>query len=130
MDIFKIVLIGITGGMASLFLKEYRREYAVITGLVTAVIVMSYSVECLISVIKSIRYITEKSGVDIKYFTIVLKVVGVAYVSQFGGELLRDCGEGAVASKVELAGKIFILYLTVPVITSFLNVCIEAVSRI
>ena len=130
MDIFKIVLIGITGGMLSLFLKEYRREYAVVSGLITAAIVMNYSVECLMSVMKSIQYITEKSGVDIKYFTIVLKVVGVAYVSQFGGELLRDCGEGAVASKVELAGKIFILYLTIPIITSFLNVCIEAVSSI
>lgn len=130
MDIFKIVLIGMAGGMLSLFLKDYRREYAVITGLITAAIVMNYSVECLVNVIKSIRYITEKSGVDIKYFTIVLKVVGVAYVSQFGGELLRDCGEGAVASKVELAGKIFILYLTIPIITSFLNVCIEAVNRI
>ena len=130
MDIFKIVLIGMTGGMLSLFLKEYKREYAVVTGLITAAIVMSSSVECLMSVIESIRYITEKSGVDIKYFTIILKVVGVAYVSQFGGELLRDCGEGAVASKVELAGKIFILYLTTPIITSFLNVCIEAVNKV
>ena len=130
MDIFKIVLIGMTGGMLSLFLKDYRRESAVVVGLITAIVVMSYSVECLLGVIKSIRYITEKSGVDMKYFTIILKVVGVAYLSQFGGELLRDCGEGAVASKVELAGKIFILYLTVPIITSFLNVCIEAVGRI
>lgn len=130
MDIFKIVLIGMTGGMLSLFLKEYKREYAVVTGLITAAIVMNCSVECLMSVIDSIRYITEKSGVDIKYFTIILKVVGVAYVSQFGGELLRDCGEGAVASKVELAGKIFILYLTTPIITSFLNVCIEAVNKV
>ena len=127
MDIFKIVLIGMTGGMLSLFLKEYKREYAVVTGLITAAIVMNCSVECLMSVIDSIRYITEKSGVDIKYFTIILKVV---YVSQFGGELLRDCGEGAVASKVELAGKIFILYLTTPIITSFLNVCIEAVNKV
>lgn len=130
MDILKIVLIGMAGGLLSLFLRDYKREYSVLVGLVTAAAVISYSAECLVNVIKSIRYITEKSGVDIKYFTIVLKVVGVAYISQFGGELLRDCGEGAVASKVELAGKIFILYLTVPIITSFLNVCIEAVNRI
>lgn len=130
MDILKIVLIGMAGGLLSLFLRDYKREYSILVGLVTAAAVISYSAECLVNVIKSIRYITEKSGVDIKYFTIVLKVVGVAYISQFGGELLRDCGEGAVASKVELAGKIFILYLTVPIITSFLNVCIEAVNRI
>ena len=130
MDILKIVLIGMAGGLLSLFLRDYKREYSVLVGLVTAAAVISYSAECLVNVIKSIRYITEKSGVDIKYFTIVLKVFGVAYISQFGGELLRDCGEGAVASKVELAGKIFILYLTVPIITSFLNVCIEAVNRI
>lgn len=130
MDILKIVLIGMTGGMLSLFLKEYRREYAVLVGLAAAAAVLGYSAERIVGVTESIRYITEKSGVDIKYFTIVLKVVGAAYITQFGGELLRDCGEGAVASKVELAGKIFILYLTIPVITSFLNVCIEAVNRI
>lgn len=130
MDIFKITLMGIAGGMLSLFLKDYKREYAIAVGLVTAALVLNYSLECLVNVIKSIRYITEKSGVDIQYFNIVLKVVGVAYIAQFGGELLRDCGEGAVASKVELAGKIFILYLTVPIITSFLNVCIEAVEKI
>lgn len=130
MDIFKIVLIGISGGMISLFLREYKREYAVLAALVTAVLVLNYSADCIISVIESIRYITEKSGVDIKYFTLVLKVVGVAYISQFGGELLRDCGENAVASKVELAGKVFILYLTIPIISSFLNVCIEAVERL
>lgn len=130
MDIFKIVLIGITGGMMSLFLKEYKKEYAIITALVTAVFVMSESVGCIVNVIESIRYITEKSGVDIKYFTLVLKVVGVAYVCQFGAELLRDCGENSVASKIELGGKIFIMYLTIPIISSFLNVCIEAVNSI
>ncbi len=130
MDIFKIVLTGLAGGMLSLFLREYRREYAVITGLVTAAAVLGFSLDALTEVIKSIRFITEKSGVDIKYFTIISKVVGIAYISQFGGELLRDCGENAVASKVELAGKIFILYLTTPIISSFLNVCIEAVNKI
>lgn len=130
MDIFKLILIGITGAAISMFLKEYKREYAMLAGLVTAIVIMSGSIDCLLSVIKSIRYITEKSGVDIKYFTIILKVVGVAYISQFGGELLRDCGEGSIASKIELAGKIFILYLTIPIITSFLNVCIEAVNKI
>ncbi|MDY3030596.1 MAG: SpoIIIAC/SpoIIIAD family protein [Clostridia bacterium] len=130
MDIFKIVLTGLAGGMLSLFLREYRREYAVITGLATAAAVLGFSLDALTEVIKSIRFITEKSGVDIKYFTIISKVVGIAYISQFGGELLRDCGENAVASKVELAGKIFILYLTTPIISSFLNVCIEAVNKI
>ena len=51
-------------------------------------------------------------------------------MSQLGAEILRDAGEGAIASKVEAAGKISILLLTMPVITSFLRLCLKAVNSI
>lgn len=130
MDIFKIVAIGLSGGIAALFLKNYKSEYAVLISLVTAAVILLYVSDSIAALSEQMRILTEKSGVDIKYFKIVIKVVGVAYITQFAGELLRDAGEGAIASKIELAGKIFILCLTMPVITSFLEVCIEAVSYI
>lgn len=130
MDIFKIVAIGLSGGIAALFFKNYKSEYAVLISLVTAAVILLYVSDSIAALSEQMRILTEKSGVDIKYFKIVIKVVGVAYITQFAGELLRDAGEGAIASKIELAGKIFILCLTMPVITSFLEVCIEAVSYI
>ena len=67
---------------------------------------------------------------DKKYFEIILKVVCIAYITQYGGELLKDCGENAIAAKVYLAGKLFILYVTMPVVQGFLEVCIETMGHI
>ncbi len=130
MDIFKIIGIGLTGGILSMTVKQYRREYGLLVGLATAICILFLTLDTLGTVIGQISLITEKSGVDTRYFTAVMKVVGVAYITQFGAEILRDGGEGAVAMKVELAGKIFILGLTLPIITEFLEVCVNALSAV
>ena len=130
MDITRIVGIGICGGICALFLKNYKSEYAIMISIATAVIVLLSVTDTMAELMTQIGELTKKSGVDEKYFKIVIKVVGVAYITQFAGELLRDAGEGAIASKIELAGKVFILYLTMPVLAGFLEVCIEAVNSI
>lgn len=128
MDIFKIIGIGLAGGILSMTIRQYRKEYAVLVGLATVLLILFMALDTLETVLAQIQLITEKSGVDARYFTAVIKVVGVAYVTQFGAEILRDGGENAIALKVELAGKIFILGLTLPIITEFLEVCINALS--
>lgn len=130
MDIFKIIGIGFTGGILSLALKQYKKEYALLTGLATVIIILFFTVDTLENVISQMILITEKSGVDTRYFVAVMKVVGVAYVTQFGSEILRDSGENAIALKVEMAGKIFILGLTIPIVTEFLEVCINALGAV
>ena len=130
MDIFKVIAIGLTGGLVSLFLKEYKKEFALVASIVTAMMILLYVSEAVVEVVDTVLLITEKSGVDKKYFEIILKVVGIAYITQYGGELLKDCGENAIAAKVYLAGKLFILYVTMPVVQGFLEVCIETMGHI
>jgi len=130
MDIFKVIAIGFTGGLVSLFLKEYKKEFALVASIVTAMMILLYVSEAVVEVVDTVLLITEKSGVDKKYFEIILKVVGIAYITQYGGELLKDCGENAIAAKVYLAGKLFILYVTMPVVQGFLEVCIETMGHI
>ncbi len=130
MDIFKVIGIGLTGGILAVILKQYKNEYALLLGLATAALILFMTLDTVESAIGQIRLITERSGVDMRYFTAVMKVVGVAYITQFGAQLLRDGGENAIAMKVELAGKVFILGLTMPIITDFLEVCINALSAV
>ena len=133
MDIFKIIGVGLIGGILSMTVKQYKKEYALLVALATVTVILFFTLDTLetaISQISQISLITEKSGVDTRYFTAVMKVVGVAYITQFGAEILRDGGEGAIALKVELAGKVFILGLTLPIVTEFLEVCVNALSAV
>ena len=118
-DIFKIIGFALAGGLLSLTLKEYRKDFAVLVGIATAVAVLMLSADMIGDVL-----------VEFSALTAVIKVVGVAYITQFAAEVLRDSGENAVALKVELAGKVFILGLTLPIIKSFLEVCIGALESI
>lgn len=127
-DIFKIIGVGLVGGILSITVKQYRKEYAVLVGLATVLVILFFTLGTLETAIGQISLITEKSGVDTRYFTAVIKVVGVAYITQFGAEILRDGGEGAIALKVEMAGKVFILGLTIPIVAEFLEVCVNALS--
>ena len=130
MDIFKIISIGLVGGILSMTVRQYKKEYAALVGLAVITVILFFTLDTLGETIRTVSDVTEKSGVDAKYFTAVIKVVGVAYITQFASEILRDGGENAIAVKVELAGKVFILGLTLPIVTEFLEVCINALSAV
>ena len=129
-EIIKVTALGIVGGIIAMTVGQYRRDFGMLTGLIGAIIVFAYAAQWLSGVISGLRALIEETGVDIKYFTSVIKVVGIAYITQFGAEILRDRGENAIALKLELAGKIFIMSLTLPIISDFLHACIEAVKMI
>lgn len=127
-ELIKITAIGLIGGLLALTLKKQKPEMALVISLVTSVIIAGEMMAGIGDLIWQIRDIIEECGIDIKYFGVCIKAVGLAYVSQFAAEILRDSGEGAIASKVEAAGKIAILLLTMPVLTAFLRLCMKAVN--
>ncbi len=129
-DLVRLVGVGFIGGMLALAVKKERSEIALLIALATSVILLISVTEKIGGIINDMLILIESCGVDIKYFSLALKAVGIAYISQFAAELLRDCGEGAIASKVETVGKIFILSLVMPVMASFLELCVKVVSTI
>lgn len=129
-ELLKIAGVGFIGGMLALTVKKDKPEAALMTALGTSVLILISVTEKIGGIINDLRIMTENCGVDIKYFVIAIKAVGIAYIAQFAAEILRDCGEGAIASKVEAAGKIFILSLAMPVMTSFLELCVRVVNGI
>lgn len=129
-ELLKIAGVGFIGGMLALTIKKDKPEAALMTALGTSVLILISVTEKIGGIINDLRIMIENCGVDIKYFVIAIKAVGIAYIAQFAAEILRDCGEGAIASKVEAAGKIFILSLAMPVMTSFLELCVRVVNGI
>ena len=56
---------------------------------------------------------------------ITIKIVGIAYISEFSTQALKDAGETAIASKVELAGKLIITVMTLPLIKQFTDLMLS-----
>ena len=129
-DIIRLIGTGFAGGMLALMIRKHRPEFALLIALVTSAIILAGTIEWLSEIMNGLRQIIEECGVDTRYFSMIAKVIGTAYITQFAAEILRDSGENAVASKIEAAGKICILALTLPVLASFMELCIGVVNRV
>lgn len=122
MDIFKIVGLGLAAAILAVFVKNWRAEIAIMISVAAAIIIFLAVAPYLKAVLETFEDISNQIGLDIKYITVVLKVIGIAYVTQFGAELCRDAGESAIASKIEFGGKVMIMALSMPIMYQFLEV--------
>ncbi len=127
MDIFKIAGIGIAAAVFAVFIKGWRPELAIQVSLIATIIILAAVLPYLKVVADMLRDIIAQADIESKYIGIVLKIVGIAYIAQFASELCRDAGEGAIASKIEIAGKIIIMTMSMPIIYSLLEVVNEII---
>jgi len=130
LNIFEIIAIGVIGALLSVTLKSYRPEYGLMTGIVTGILIILLTTKNFITVINEIGQIVNKTGINTEYFKITLKVIGISYITQFAAEVCKDAGENAIAAKVDAAGKICVMLLTVPVISGFLNMIINMLNAL
>ncbi len=127
MDIFKIAGIGLAATVLAVFVKNWKPELAIQISLIATVIIFASVLPYLKTLIDMFKDISNKSGIETRYIGIVLKVIGIAYVAQFASELCKDAGESAIASKIEVAAKVIIMTLSMPVIYSLLEVVNEII---
>ncbi len=73
------------------------------------------------SVIQLIQDLAAQANIHTVYLQTILKIIGIAYIAEFGAQISRDAGHAAIASKIELAGKIFILVLAIPIIKAVIE---------
>lgn len=128
MDVFKLAAIALTGAVLSLTVKQYKQDIAVLTGLITGLVILFYVCSGVGDIFSQLSEIIEKSGVKMEYIAAIIKILGVCIISQFSAEVCRDAGQNAIASKLEMAGKILILTFTLPIISDFLDICIKTVN--
>ena len=127
MEMAGLAAFGLTGTFLALVLKKENPQFAILTALATGVLLFLQICSPLGELLDMLREMAEQAGVAEGYFGIVLKVISIAYLSQFASQLCADAGEGAVAAKIELAGKVLIMAISIPVLTEVLHVVLTLV---
>jgi stage III sporulation protein AD len=125
MEILQIAGLGVAATITILVIKAEKPEVAIQISIVTGIVIIILLISKLSAVLELINSYARKINIDMAYFSTLLKIVGVAYIAEFGAEICRDTGETSIASKIELAGKVIIAVLAVPIITSLLELIIN-----
>jgi len=108
-------------------LRQQRPEMAVLVSLAAAAVILLFLADRIWQAITLLEDLARRAGVRDAYMLVLLKVMGIAYLAELGSQVCRDAGESAMASKVELAGKLAILILAIPVVTAVVNAILTAV---
>ena len=120
MKISVIIGIALIAMILCVLLKGYRPEYSVFLSLTAGILILLMTLDALVPVMETLIELIEISGQGREAFTILLKALGVCFITQLAS--CKDAGEGAIASKVELAGKVVILLLAMPLFEQIIGV--------
>ncbi len=127
MEVIKIVGVSIFAVIMIIILKNYRPEMALVLSIITGIGIMLYAISKMSSVINVLNDLVSKSGVNTDFLLIIIKVIGIAYIVEFGKNVCIDVGQSSIATKLEMAGKVVIVVLTIPLISSLVNVLVGLV---
>ncbi len=117
----KIALLGIAAVLIAVKLKNVQPEYGIFIGVAAGLIIFGFSVTRLQVILSEIEKIRQYLSVHSSYVAVVIKVVGIAYISEFSSNLCRDAGYSGIASQIEMFGKLTILVMSLPVLTALLD---------
>ncbi len=117
----KIVLIGLTGVFLAMLAGQVHREYGYWIAVGVSVLIFSYGISQISMIAAAVRDFEEAVGLQHEYITILLKMAGIAYLSQFAVSLCRDAGQGAIAGQISFVGKISMLIISLPVLEALVK---------
>ena len=118
----KIAVLAITGAFLTAQLKNLKPEYGQVLLIAMGVFLFFFALSYLDGIKEMIEALTSMITVPKTYLTILIKMVGIAYVCEFASNLCKDAGCQTIGSQVEMIGKLSIIFISVPVVTSLIDV--------
>ena len=124
-NIAKIAAVGIIAAILTVMIRRTNPETALQLSIAAGVMIVLMAASELAEAVGFIEELRGELGEAYDALGDVVKIIGVAYIAEFSTSALRDAGEGAIASKVELAGKLIIAVMTLPLIRQFTQMILE-----
>ena len=124
-DVIRIIGIGLLALIIIVILKQYKPEFAIYVSMIAGVLILVLSIQKLTGIINLLQSLANKTYVNKSFLSILLKITGIAFITEFAVSICSDAGEKAIASKIEIGSKVIIIAMSIPIITSLLELVIE-----
>jgi stage III sporulation protein AD len=125
MDVVRLVGFGMAAALLALSIRGQRPEMAVLLSLAAGLAIFAALAGRLEGIVRVLSGMAETAALPSGVLWLILRVVGISYLTEFGAQMCRDAGEGGIASKVELGGRILVLALSVPVLLALMQMMME-----
>lgn len=121
MDAFTVAGFAVVAALFAFTVKQYKPELAVYIGIAAGAVLLIGAVASAKGVIDAVKSFASSYGIGSDIVALVIKTIGLTYIVQVAAQICRDMGEGALAVKTELAGKLMLLMLALPFVSELLG---------
>jgi len=128
MNISSLVGLALICASIIVLLRNYSPEFAIPISAITSIIILIVSIVFVNEIFEKITEIASLSAITSSNLKMIFKSLGVCYIVQIGKDVCNDCGETALADKVDLAGKITIAAMSIEIITQVVEIVLEIVN--
>ena len=124
MNIVQIVAAGLISALLAITIKKQVPEFALLISIGASVLIFFMIFPMLSETVQVLNDLSAITGTQAANIVIILKIIGIAYISEFGSQVCKDAGETAIASKIELGGKVIIMLSSVPILYGLIDIII------
>ena len=125
MDLIKVIGIAFLTLIFTIILKQYRKDFAIYVVIVGGALILLSSLETFKNIIDFINRLSNKSNISSDFIKLLIKITSISILLEFAINVCKDSGESAIASKIDLGGKIIVISMSIPVISTMLNGLLE-----
>ena len=126
-DVMKLVGLAIISTILCMVIKKDRPEMAMFIGVLTGIMILLSVTYKLNLIIDSINDLAHKANIPTMYISLIIKLIGIAYLIEFAIQICKDCGEGNIASKLEFGGKIIVMTMSFPILVSIIDMILNII---
>ena len=125
MEIVKIIGIGLIALIIIIILRQYKPEFAIYVSIVAGVLILLISISNISGVINLLKDISNRANINSEFLGIILKITGIAILTELAVSICQDSGEKSIANKIDIGGKVIIITISLPIISSLLETILK-----
>ncbi|MCI8517371.1 MAG: stage III sporulation protein AD [Hungatella sp.] len=116
-----IAVIGLVSVLLAVQLKTVKGEYGVYLVFGAAVVIFFYGLSKLETVLETLRAVQSYIRIDGIYIGVLMKMIGITYITEFASGICKDAGFGSLGGQIEIFGKLSMLAVSMPVLSALLE---------
>ena len=125
MDIIKIIGVALITLRIIIILKQYRPEFVIYVSIIAGVIILILIMDKVSAIIDLLTSLSNKTVINNEFLVLLIKITGIAFLTEFSVSICKDSGETAIANKIDIGGKVLIISMSIPIIASLLETIIK-----
>ena len=125
MEIVKVIGIGLIALIFIVILRQYKPEFVIYISLLAGALILTLSFTKISAIIELLNNMSSKIALHKEFLNLLIKITGIAILTEFSVSICKDSGETAIANKIDMGGKVIIISMSIPIMAGLLETILK-----